>query len=146
VCIPNAPFPITVACVDDNENVGEALEILIRDQNDIEWMGWLPNPADLPSFVDQHKPTILLLDLDIPGYDSLAAAAALADNAPDTRIIVLSGHVREELVDEALAAGTWGYVSKNDGEQLLLDAIRRVAAGEFVLSPEARATFDQKSG
>jgi DNA-binding NarL/FixJ family response regulator len=55
---------------------------------------------------------------------------------------VFTGHVRRDLIDRALDNGAWGYVSKNDGEEELVASLRKVAAGEFALGPEARRLYD----
>jgi DNA-binding NarL/FixJ family response regulator len=54
---------------------------------------------------------------------------------------MLRGHVRKDLVNRAIAAGAWGYVAKGDGERAMLEAIRRVADGEFVMSAEVTACY-----
>jgi DNA-binding NarL/FixJ family response regulator len=76
---------------------------------------------------------VVLLDLDMPGPNPIEVLRELTVQSPDVRVIVLSGHVRRELIDRAIEAGAYGYLSKNDDGGVLVDSIRAVARGEFVL-------------
>lgn len=135
---------ITILCVDDNEDVARALRRKLDLAGGMDWRGWLPDADTLVANVQQHCPAVVLLDIDMPGVDPFAAMLQLSSDCPDTRVIIFSGHIRRELIDRALDSGAWGYISKNDGEIALVDAIRRVTAGELVLSPEAQAVLDQR--
>lgn len=80
--------------------------------------------------------------LDMPGRDPFDALAELVERCPGSRVIIFTRHARRELIDRALDAGAWGYLSKNDGEEELVKALRLVAAGEFALGPEPRRLYD----
>lgn len=132
--------PLSVLCVDDNVEVAEALRVLLSRAG-FRHVGWLASAEGLIERAERDRPDLILLDVDMPGPDPLAVLPELCRALPEVRVIVLSGHIRRRLVDTAIERGAWGYVSKNDGEGELLDAIRAVAAGEFVLSSEVqRAT------
>jgi two-component system, NarL family, response regulator DesR len=140
---PPAPnSEISVLCVDDNEQVAIALRMKFGSIGGFEWRGWLSAADSLVPTVLRDKPGIVLLDIDMPGRDPFDALAELTNRCPRTRVVIFSGHVRRDLVDRALDAGAWGYVSKNDGEESLVHAVRQVAAGELTLSPEARMSCD----
>lgn len=134
---------IGVLCVDDNPQVAEALRLKLTRTAPFEWIGWLPSADRLRDEAVRSGPAVVLLDLDMPGRDPFAAAADVASQCPASRIVIFSGHVRAELVQKAFDAGVWGYVSKNDGEDELLLAMRRVASGEIAMSPEVRSTYDR---
>ncbi len=133
---------ISVLCVDDNEQVANALRMKFGSIGGFEWRGWLPAADALVPTVVREKPGIVLLDIDMPGRDPFEALSELTSRCPRTRVVVFTGHVRRDLVDRALDAGAWGYVSKNDGEESLVRAVRQVVAGELALSPEARMSCD----
>jgi DNA-binding NarL/FixJ family response regulator len=135
---------IGVLCVDDNEHVAVALRLKFMAAGEFQWRGWLPSAAGLVAAAEREAPRVVLLDIDMPGPDPFEALAQIADRCPETRVVVFSGHVRRDLIDRALETGAWGYVSKNDGEDALLDAVRRVVAGELGLSPEVRWAVGQK--
>ncbi len=132
----------SVLCVDDNPHVAEALQNKFLRGSLCTWLGWLPDANNLVEWVLENKPDIVLLDIDMPGRDPFEALNELTARRPETRTIIFSGHVRRELVDRAIEGGAWGYVSKNEGEDQLMDAIERVLEDEFILSHEVRSIVD----
>jgi DNA-binding NarL/FixJ family response regulator len=139
---PGASGRISVLCVDDNQYVADAVRTkLDRAESPYAWKGWLTDASELVACALRDRPDIVLLDVDMPGPDPFAAATELQEKCPNCRIIVFSGHVRKELIERAINAGAWGYVSKNDGSEALVEALRLVGAGEFALSPEVRAIY-----
>jgi DNA-binding NarL/FixJ family response regulator len=133
---------IAVMCVDDNKHVADALKATLSRTAGFEWTGWLASAADLVAHTTARCPQIVLLDLDMPGPDPLAALVELCRQCPESRVIIFSGHVGKDLFDRGIGAGAWGYVAKADGHQALLTAIRQVAAGEFAVSPSIRAAMN----
>jgi DNA-binding NarL/FixJ family response regulator len=87
------------------------------------------------------EPDIVLLDIDMPGRNAFEALAQIAAELPHVRVIVVSGHVRAELIDHALDAGAWGYISKGDETDIIVSAIHRVIEGECVLGSDAKAAY-----
>lgn len=134
---------IRVLCVDDNQHVAEAMGVKIGRARGLKWLGWLPSADALVAAVERDHVDVVVLDVDMPGPDPLRAVAELRESFPETRTLIFSGHVRFELVERALEAGAWGYVSKNDGEDALIQAVREVVAGELALSSEALAAFQR---
>jgi len=133
-------------CVDDNQQVGEAIErAIVKAAPKMEWVGWVESADDLVMAVQRAEADVVLLDVDMPGRDSITALGELsAMPAPlPTRVVMLSGHVRPDHINRAIEAGAWGYLSKNQTMEALLDAVRRVHAGEFVLSPEVQTVLDR---
>jgi len=132
---------ISVLAVDDNEQVLQAVRLKLGLAGGFEWRGSLSSADALPEKVAELRPNVILLDIDMPGRDPFDALAASSEQSPDSRVLVFSGHVTKQLVDKAIEAGSWGYVSKSDGENSLIAAIKAVAAGSFVLSDEVRAVY-----
>jgi DNA-binding NarL/FixJ family response regulator len=134
---------ISVLCVDDNEPLALALRMKFGAAGGFDWRGWLPDADNLVVRAERDNPSVVLLDIDMPGRDPFDAVAELTVRCPQTRVVVFSGHVRRELIDRALEAGAWGYVSKNDGEDVLINAVHQVMSGELALSPEVQSVCDQ---
>lgn len=130
-----------VLAVDDNAAVLVALESRLAREAGVSWAGSLGCADSLVETVGRLVPDVVLLDLDMPGRDPLTALADLTQAHPRTRVIILSGHVRRELIDRAVAAGAWGYLSKSDDFAGIAAAVTRVMEGEMVLSPEVRAAL-----
>jgi len=132
---------VRVLCVDDNEEILWALGLHFSHTPDITIVGSLSSLAGLAAALNETKPDILVLDLDMPGKSPLEAMRELDGSGAATRTIVFSGHLRRELIERAMDAGAWGYVSKNDGEDALVTAIRAVMAGEIAWSPEVQSVL-----
>lgn len=136
-----AADPIRVLCVDDNDFIAEAIMRSMRPHAEFSWMGWLPNTEGLKEMVLRDPPGVIVMDVDMPGENVFDVVAALAAARPEARVLMLSGHARRDLVDRAVSAGAWGYVSKDEDLAVILEAIRKVAAGHFALSPETERVY-----
>jgi DNA-binding NarL/FixJ family response regulator len=132
---------IRVLCVDDNHLVADALKTKLRLAGGFEWLGQVTEATGLVELADRIKPDIILLDIDMPGEDPFDVLEALTNECPETRVVMFSGHVRGDLIDKAVEAGAWGYISKNDGTESIVSSLHRVAEGEFVIGEEAEAEF-----
>lgn len=129
--------PIKVLCVDDNELISEAIQRRLRREPDFEWVGSLRRAKELPEKAAQTCPDVIVLDVDIPGDDTFQAIRDVAEVCPGARVLMLSGHTCREYVDMAVASGAWGYLLKSDETDAIIEALRHVARGEFVLKPDS---------
>jgi DNA-binding NarL/FixJ family response regulator len=133
-----AATPISVLCADDNALVCDALRTgLAGAPGEFRWLGHLASADALVQQVDLLRPDVVILDIDMPGRDPFAALADLAAHAPGTRVVMYTGHVSRDLINRALDTGAWGYLSKHASITEILAALRRVAQGHIVLSPDA---------
>jgi DNA-binding NarL/FixJ family response regulator len=124
--------PISVAIIDDNRLVREALCSILGQVPGFTVVGSANADA---AFLTASKPQVLLLDVGLRDEDSLRVATGIRHNAPDTRIIVMDLiPVNEEIV-EFVNAGVSGFVLKDASFDEFVATIRRVAAGEKVLPP-----------
>jgi DNA-binding NarL/FixJ family response regulator len=122
---------IRVLCVDDSVDISELIGRVIRDQPDMELVGALASADNLTEECARVRPQVVLLDLHMPGTPPLEALKELSAAAPAVRVIVFSGLDDGETVDRRVRAGAWGLVSEKwQRPDAVLDAIRRVAAGE----------------
>ncbi|MBX3374047.1 MAG: response regulator transcription factor [Phycisphaeraceae bacterium] len=127
--------PIRVLSVDDHAFLIDGLEARFDLEGDIELVGRLSRADTLIESVQALSPAIVLLDIEMPGADPFEKAHELARRLPDVRVIFLSAYVRDQYISQATKAGAWGYFSKGDPAGVLIDGIRRVAAGEVAFSP-----------
>lgn len=133
--------PIKVLCADDNEAIGEAVRLKLACSGGFEWLGQLPTAERLTEEASSLLPDVVLLDIDMPGPDPFEAVQELSRSCPDVRVVMFTGHARRELIDRAFEAGAWGYLSKTEATDTIVETIRRVASGEFVLGPDAEAVL-----
>ena len=129
---------IGVFCVDDNQMLAEAIQRRLALEHDFRWAGWVGGFETAVRAVVAAEPDVVMLDIDMPGGDSFDLVRELGEAAPASRVVMFSGHVRGEYIDKAVDSGAWGYLSKNESLEEVLEAIRRVAAGEFVTTSEVR--------
>jgi DNA-binding NarL/FixJ family response regulator len=132
---------IRLLCVDDNDEVADALRTRLGLESDICWLGRLARADGLSAATQQLAPDVVLLDIDMPGKSPFRALQELALLERDTRVIMLSALVDVELIDRAVEAGAWGYLSKAAATATIAETVRRVAAGEFVLGLEASDAY-----
>ncbi|MCI0365966.1 MAG: response regulator transcription factor [Phycisphaerales bacterium] len=124
--------PIRILCVDDNQFVADGIRIRLEASGRCEWVGHLQTADDLVDRTRELQPEVVLLDIDMPGKDSFEALEQLTAALPQVRTVIVSGYERDEYLDRAIEAGAWGYVSKNEGPEAVVQAVANVAAGKFV--------------
>ena len=129
---------IRVAIVEDDEGIRASLVNMLSRSADCRPVCTCADAetalVDLPA----HKPDVVLMDIDMPGVDTFGLVERLSIEAPDTRVVMLSGHAHRSFIERALDCGAWGYLSKNDDAATLMEGIRRVGRGEIALSEEVR--------
>ena len=81
------------------------------------------------------RPQVVVLDLQIPGPGGVEVTSDVLGHDPSARVLILSASGEHEDVLEAVKAGATGYLVKSASRQELLDAVRRVAAGDSVFTP-----------
>lgn len=84
----------------------------------------------------EHAPDLVIMDLNLPGIGGLAAIRRIRARDPNARILAFSMHDEQAYVRRALEAGAKGYVTKSCDPEVLLEAVRKVMAGEAFIEPE----------
>jgi two-component system response regulator NreC len=127
--------PITLLIADDHAVVRSGLRMLLEAEPDFEVVA---EAGDVPTLIRRlrgHKPTVLILDLHMPGEPSLPAIPAMREASPDTRIVVLTMQNDPAFAREALREGALGYVLKEAADAELVEAVRAAAEGRTYLQP-----------
>lgn len=130
---------IRVVLADDQHLVRGALAALLNLEPDIEVVGETGRGDTVVDLVRQVRPDVVLLDIEMPGLDGLAAAAALTGTWAAARVLVLTTFGRPGYLRRAMEAGALGFVVKDAPSDQLADAVRRVARGERVVDPALAA-------
>lgn len=138
---------IKLLLADDHMLVREGLKQLFALTRDIVVLAEATNTTQVLELLRMERVDLVLLDMSMPGLpgpDLIARIQALASAPP---ILVLSMHNDPAIVRRALAAGAGGYLTKDNNPDLLLAAIRKVAAGGRFLDPALaeRLAFDSAS-
>lgn len=139
--------PVRVLLVDDDPLVRAGLRIMLCGGGDIEVVGEAGDGAEVPAAVAEHRPDVVLMDVRMPGTDGIAATEALRGDGSGPQVLVLTTFDADATVVRALRAGAAGYLLKHTAPERIVEAVRRAAAGEPVLSPGvARALMDRVAG
>jgi two-component system, NarL family, response regulator NreC len=132
---------ITIVLADDHAVVRSGLRLLL-DQAGLHVLAEAGDADSALRSVLGHKPSVLVLDLNMPGTPtSLEAIPRVADVSPRTRVVVLTMQEDPVFAREALRAGAAGYVLKEAADSELVEAVRRAAAGETYLNPRLGAAL-----
>jgi two-component system, NarL family, response regulator DesR len=127
---------IRVLVAEDVRMLRETLATVLGLEPDIEVVAEVDAGDKIVAAVRADRPDVAVLDIDLPGMDGLTAAAQLRDQVPDCRVLILTGLGRPGNLRRAVAARVAGFVLKDAPSHDLIDAVRRVAAGDRVIDPQ----------
>ncbi|MFJ6013966.1 response regulator [Streptomyces sp. NPDC092952] len=146
---PNGPGPrrIRLLVVDDDPLVRAGLALMLGGADDIEIVGEGADGTEVAALADRLRPDVVLMDLRMPAMDGLTATERLRARPDAPEVIVLTTFHADEQVLRAIRAGAAGFVLKDTPAERIVDAVRRVAAGDPVLSPAVtRQLMDRAAG
>ncbi|MFS0704435.1 response regulator [Cellulomonas sp. 179-A 9B4 NHS] len=126
---------IRVVLVDDQTLVRQGVRGLLGLSDAVDVVAEGADGDEALALVAEHRPDVLLLDLQMPRRDGIATLEALRDAGDPTPVLVLTTFDDDALVARALGAGAHGYLLKDVTLEQLVDAVRRVAAGERLWQP-----------
>lgn len=123
---------IRVVIVDDHDAVRDGLRALVSNQKDMAVSAEASNGQDALRCVRAVCPSVVLVDMSMPGWSGVTTTRKILEACPDTKIIAVSRYDDPGIVQGMLAAGAAGYVLKQNAPRELIDAIRAVAAGRRI--------------
>ncbi len=134
---------IRVLLVDDHTLFRSGIHSLLQRNEDFEVVGEAGDGLEGIKRTRSLRPDVVLLDLHMPGVSGLEAVKVIAEEIPEAHVLMLT--VSEDAQDlmDALRAGACGYLLKNIETDMLVDAIRRAAQGESVVSQQMTAKLIQ---
>ncbi len=127
--------PVRVLVVDDDPLVRAALAMVLGGAEDIDLVGEAADGDEVPGAVQRYEPDVVLMDIRMPHVDGLTATERLQTVPDSPDVIVLTTFDADEQVLRALRAGASGFLLKDTPPAAIVEAVRRVAAGEPMLSP-----------
>lgn len=128
---------ISVVLADDHVVLRAGLRALLDAEMGIEVVGEASTGDEAVDLVRELRPTIVVMDLSMPGSGGLEATRRIVALDLDSRVLVLTMHAEEEYLVPVLEAGASGYLNKTVADKSLIEAIRVVARGEVFLPPQA---------
>ncbi len=134
---------VRVLVVDDVEDWRRFVSSMLRAEP-FEIVGEASDGLMAVQLAEQMQPTVVLLDIGLPGLDGIKAGAGIRRVAPDAKIVFVSQQFDPDIVRAALQLGAWGYVLKSDAVRELLKAINTVLSGkDFVSSSVSGRNFSK---
>ncbi len=127
---------IRVLIVDDHPMVRTGIAAVIDSQPDMRVVAEAQDGVEAVELCRQHRPDVVLMDLQLPRMSGLAALEAIRAEAPDVRMLVLTTYRGDVQALSALKAGASGYLLKNAIRKELLHAVREVQAGRRYITAE----------
>ncbi len=126
---------IRVLVADDHPMLREGLTAVLGTQPDFEVIGEAADGSELVQLAETLRPDVILLDLEMPTVDGVAALEGLRDAGSEARTIVFTAYDTDERILRSLRAGARGYLLKGASRAEIFDAIRTVHSGGSLLGP-----------
>jgi two-component system response regulator DevR len=128
-----------VMLVDDHELVRTGLRTLLEECDDLELVGEAATAAEAVLVASAEQPDVIVLDVRLPDRSGVEACRDIRQLLPEADVLMLTSYADDRAVFESIMAGASGYLLKQVRSAELIDAIRRVAAGESLLDPAVTA-------
>jgi DNA-binding NarL/FixJ family response regulator len=136
--------PTSIFLVDDHPLVREWLIALLRREPDFEIGGHAADAAAALAAMTAHPPDVAIVDLSLKASSGLDLIKDLAEQLPETQVIVFSMHGEVFYAERALRAGARGFVTKSDPTDQIVEAIRTVRKGEIYASAPLLAQLTER--
>lgn len=136
--------PTRIIIVDDHPMVAEGIEALLEGYDDIEVLATLGNGEEAVRAAQELGPDVVLMDLNMPQVNGLAATEMILERAPATKVLILSMHDTPEYISSALNHGAMGYVLKDVQTEEIKLAVDTVMAGKPYLCTGAKVSITPK--
>ena len=126
---------IRILVADDHPMLREGLVAVLSTQPDFDIIGEAADGSEVVRLAEALRPDVILLDLEMPDVDGVAALEGLRDAVSAARAIVFTAYDTDERILRSLRAGARGYLLKGASRQEIFDAVRTVHAGGSLLEP-----------
>jgi len=126
----------TILIAEDYALIRAGIRSLLAAEADLEVVGEVDNGKDAVRQAVALNPSLVLMDLSMPGSNGMDAIGEIKRRNPDTRVLVLTMHKTDEYIQEALRMGASGYILKESSYNELITGVRTVLSGKIYLSPD----------
>ncbi|MEJ2289946.1 MAG: response regulator transcription factor [Deinococcales bacterium] len=132
---------IRLLLCDDHAMFRQGLRSILETEDDFRIIGEASTGREAVRYALETRPDVVLMDIQMPELDGVGATKAVLAEQPDAKVIILTMYRQDKYVFEAIKVGARGYLLKDADANDLVDAIRRVAAGETLLNAEMAASI-----
>jgi len=139
---------ITVLLADDHDLVREGLKILLDFEEGIEIVGDARDGVEAVAMAKLHRPDVVVMDLTMPNLNGIEATRQILAALPETKLLIVSAEGDKDRIEESLASGAVGYISKESSLMEVPTAIREISQGRtfICLAAARRLRADSESG
>ncbi|RKY21605.1 MAG: DNA-binding response regulator [Planctomycetota bacterium] len=130
---------IGVLLVDDHALLRESLADRLATEPGLKVLGTASGAEDALELLDELRPDVVLLDIDMPGTSCFDAARSIRSRQPQARVVFLSAFSNDRYIESALEAHATGYVTKDERPSVVIQAVRSAAADVAYFSPKIQA-------
>lgn len=138
--------PLRILIVDDHTTFSELLAGALDREPDLQSVGAAQTVASALTMCQELRPDIIIMDLYLPDGSGLTAAERILRDAPETRIVMLTGNPSQAALREAARLGICGFLPKDGSLGVMLDTLRHVRVGNMIVNPCLVATLGNPSG
>ncbi|PYY64068.1 MULTISPECIES: response regulator transcription factor [unclassified Curtobacterium] len=132
----NGTTDLTIVLADDQELVRAGFRVILESEPGFRVVGEASDGARAVEAVQELRPDVVCLDVQMPGVDGLEAARRIAALPDPPAVLILTTFDSDDALFQALEAGASGFLLKNASPERLIDAVRTVAAGDALLAPD----------
>jgi DNA-binding NarL/FixJ family response regulator len=125
-----------IVIIDDHQLFREGVKRILDFEKDFEVVAEGTDGSEVLSIVEQYKPDVVIMDINMPNINGIEATRQLVKTYPDTKVLILSIHDDENYVTHALQTGAMGYLLKEMDADALIEAVKVVAEGGSYLHPK----------
>ena len=141
-----SPTKIKLVVAEDNLIIRTGIRRILNRSQDIEVVGEAINGKEALQLVQETKPDILLLDVEMPVLNGIEVARRLKETQTLTRILVLSAYDDQEYIRGMLLNGASGYLLKDEAPERIIEAVKGIAQGETGwVSPQVETRIKKKT-
>ncbi|NCI52088.1 response regulator transcription factor [Sediminibacterium roseum] len=119
-----------IILADDHQFLLEGVLAILKEQSSLNVVATAQNGFELIDAVTKHRPDLVILDMNMPGYDGLQSLDRIKKDFPKTKVLVLSNYSQPELVNEVRSKNAEGYLVKNSSAAELTGAIAAILSGK----------------
>lgn len=126
---------LRILLADDHEIVREGIKLLINEQEDMQVVGEAANGEEAIEKTVELNPDIVVMDVSMPELNGMKATKKIKERFPGTKVLTLTRHSDDGYLQQLIQAGANGYILKQSAPNELINAIRKISAGNAYLDP-----------
>ena len=136
---PSASDPVRVLLADDHAMVRQGIRAFLEEDGEITVVAEAADGGEAVRLAGEHRPNVAVLDVQMPNVNGIEATRRIKIAYPEIQVLILTAYDEDPYVFALLGAGADGYVLKNIDAENLVRAVKTVAAGGKVLTPDIAA-------